>query len=34
MKWAGARFGQRQSALIEGQLASVDRAPPRPHALR
>jgi NADH dehydrogenase len=34
MKWAGARFGQRQSALIEGRLASVDRAPPRPHALR
>jgi NADH dehydrogenase len=34
MKWVGARFGQRQSALIEGQLASVDRAPPRPHALR
>jgi NADH:ubiquinone reductase (H+-translocating) len=34
MKWVGARFGQRQSALIEGRLASVDRAPPQPHALR
>jgi NADH:ubiquinone reductase (H+-translocating) len=34
MKWVGARLGQRQSALIEGRLASTDRAPPRPHAVR
>jgi NADH:ubiquinone reductase (H+-translocating) len=27
MKWVGARFGERQSALIEGDLASVERAP-------
>jgi NADH dehydrogenase len=26
IKWVGARFGQRQSALIEGELASVERA--------
>ena len=26
MKWVGARFGERQSALIEGELASVERA--------
>jgi len=26
MKWVGARFGERQSALIEGDLASVERA--------
>jgi NADH dehydrogenase len=25
-KWVGARFGERQSALIEGELASVERA--------
>ena len=24
MKWVGARFGERQSALIEGELASVE----------
>jgi NADH:ubiquinone reductase (H+-translocating) len=34
MKWAGARFGQRQSALIEREVGSADRAPPRPHAVR
>ena len=34
MKWAGARFGQRQSALIERAPDSGDRAPPRPHAVR
>jgi NADH:quinone reductase (non-electrogenic) len=34
MKWLGARFGQRQSALIEREVGSVDRAPPRPHAVR
>jgi NADH dehydrogenase len=28
IKWVGARFGERQSALIEGDLASVERAPP------
>jgi NADH:ubiquinone reductase (H+-translocating) len=28
IKWVGARFGQRQSALIEGELASVERASP------
>jgi NADH:ubiquinone reductase (H+-translocating) len=27
IKWIGARFGERQSALIEGGLASVERAP-------
>ena len=27
IKWIGARFGERQSALIEGALASVERAP-------
>jgi hypothetical protein len=27
VKWVGARFGERQSALIEGELASVERAP-------
>jgi NADH dehydrogenase len=27
IKWIGARFGERQSALIEGELESVDRAP-------
>jgi NADH dehydrogenase len=25
-RWVGARFGERQSALIEGELASVERA--------
>jgi hypothetical protein len=25
-KWVGARLGERQSALIEGELASVERA--------
>jgi hypothetical protein len=25
IKWIGARFGERQSALIEGELASVER---------
>jgi NADH:ubiquinone reductase (H+-translocating) len=28
IKWIGARFGERQSALIEGELASVERVPP------
>jgi NADH:ubiquinone reductase (H+-translocating) len=28
LKWVGARFGERQSALIEGELASVERASP------
>ena len=28
IKWIGARFGERQSALIEGELASVERASP------
>ena len=26
LRWVGARFGERQSALIEGDLASVERA--------
>jgi NADH dehydrogenase len=30
MRWIGARFGQRQSALIEGGLGSVERAPTGP----
>jgi NADH:quinone reductase (non-electrogenic) len=34
LKWAGARFGERQSALIASELGSVERAPSRPHALR
>ena len=25
IKWIGARFGERQSALIEGELARVER---------
>ena len=28
LRWVGARFGERQSALIEGELASVERASP------
>ena len=28
LKWIGARFGERQSALIERELASADRAAP------
>ena len=31
-KWVGARFGERQSALIEGELASVERASPAAEA--
>jgi NADH dehydrogenase len=34
VKWLGARFGERQSALIEGDLASVERAPPPAQAVR
>jgi NADH:ubiquinone reductase (H+-translocating) len=34
IKWVGARFGERQSALIEGELASVERAPPPAQAVR
>jgi NADH:ubiquinone reductase (H+-translocating) len=34
VKWLGARFGERQSALIEGELASVERAPPPAQAVR
>jgi NADH:ubiquinone reductase (H+-translocating) len=33
LKWIGARFGERQSALIERELASADRAAP-PQAVR
>ena len=32
IKWIGARFGERQSALIEGELASVERASPAAEA--
>ena len=32
IKWVGARFGERQSALIEGELASVERASPAAEA--
>jgi NADH dehydrogenase len=32
VKWVGARFGERQSALIEGDLASVERASPTAEA--
>jgi NADH dehydrogenase len=34
IKWTGARFGERQSALIEGEPASVDRTPPPAQAVR
>jgi NADH:ubiquinone reductase (H+-translocating) len=34
IKWIGARFGQRQSALIEHQLDRVERAPPPAQAVR
>ena len=34
IKWIGARFGERQSALIAGQLASVERAPGQAEAAR
>jgi NADH dehydrogenase len=34
VKWLGARFGERQSALIEGELASVERTPPTAQAVR
>jgi NADH:ubiquinone reductase (H+-translocating) len=34
MKWIAARFGERQSALIEGELASVERAPPPAQTVR
>jgi NADH:ubiquinone reductase (H+-translocating) len=34
IKWIGSRFGERQSALIEGELASVERAPPPAQAVR
>lgn len=28
IKWIGARFGERQSALVEGELSTVERASP------
>ena len=28
IKWIGTRFGERQSALIESELASIEREPP------
>jgi NADH:quinone reductase (non-electrogenic) len=34
IKWIGARFGDRPSALIEGELASVERAPPPAQAVK
>ena len=34
IKWLGARFGERQSALIHGELDSVERAPPPAQAVR
>jgi hypothetical protein len=34
MKWIAARFGERQSALIEGEFASVERASPPARAVR
>ena len=34
IKWIGARFGERQSALIEGELETVERAPPPGQAVR
>ena len=32
IKWIGVRFGQRQSALVGGELASVERAAPTAEA--
>jgi NADH dehydrogenase len=34
IKWIGARFGERQSALIEGELESVERVPPPAQAVQ
>jgi NADH dehydrogenase len=34
IKWIGARFGERQSALIEGELATVERGPPEARLAR
>jgi NADH:quinone reductase (non-electrogenic) len=34
IKWTGARFGQRQSALIEGELPSVERVQPPAQPVR
>jgi NADH dehydrogenase len=34
IKWIGARFGERQSALIEGRLDSAERAPQDTQAVR
>jgi NADH:ubiquinone reductase (H+-translocating) len=34
IKWIGARFGERQSALIEGELASVERERTPAHVVR
>jgi NADH:ubiquinone reductase (H+-translocating) len=34
IKWIGARFGERQSALIEGELASVEREQPPAQAVQ
>lgn len=34
LKWLAARFGERQGALIEGELETVERAPPSAHAAR
>jgi NADH:ubiquinone reductase (H+-translocating) len=34
IKWIGARFGERQSALIHGELESVEQAPPPAQAVR
>jgi NADH dehydrogenase len=34
IKWIGARFGQRQSALIEGELPTVERARPPAQPVR
>jgi NADH dehydrogenase FAD-containing subunit len=34
IKWIGARFGERQSALIEGELESVDRVSTQAPAVR
>jgi NADH:quinone reductase (non-electrogenic) len=34
IKWIGARFGERQSALIEGDLSTVERAQPPAQPVR
>jgi hypothetical protein len=34
LRWIGAAFGQRQSALVEGRLDEVERVPPSAQPVR